>query len=162
MHFDRVTKHHPAAFIGLAYLLLGLVACASNAAEPMQHTLPVVPVLVGTHKVNAELANTDTTRQIGLMNRTELAKNSGMLFVFSRSETQCMWMKNTLIDLDVAFADDNGTILNIAQMKAGTTDIHCSKGNARLALEMNLNWFSERNLSAGDTLLVPDRAMQFQ
>jgi uncharacterized protein len=162
MHFDRIKKHHPAALLGLASLLLGLAACASNAAGPMQQTLPTVQVLVGSHTVNAELANTDSTRQIGLMNRSALASNSGMLFVFKRSESQCMWMKNTLIDLDVAFADERGKILNVAQMKAGTADIHCSKGDAKLALEMNLNWFSERKISAGDVLSVPESAMQAQ
>lgn len=162
MHFDHIKKHHPTALLGLASLVIGLVACASNAAGPMQQTLPTVQIFVGTHKVTAELANTDTTRQIGLMNRSVLPANSGMLFVFKRSENQCMWMKNTLIDLDVAFADESGRILNIEQMKAGTADIHCSKGDAKLALEMNLDWFSERNISSGDQLRVPDSAMQAQ
>lgn len=162
MHFDRIRKHHPTALLALASLLMGLTACASNAAGPMQQTLPTVPVVVGGKKVNAELANTDTTRQIGLMNRRKLAENSGMLFVFKRSESQCMWMKNTLIDLDVAFADENGKILNVEQMKAGTADIHCSLGNAKLALEMKRNWFSENGVSAGDHLRVPERAMQAQ
>ncbi len=83
-----------------------------------------------------------------------------MLFVFKRSETQCMWMKNTLIDLDVAFADANGKILNIEQMKTGTTDIHCSSGNAKLALEMNHGWFSTRGIDAGEKLHVPEHVLE--
>lgn len=162
MHFDRIKKHHATAFAGLVSLMIGLAACASNAAGPMQQTLPAVQVFVGNNRVNAELANTDMTRQIGLMNRSELANNSGMLFVFKRSEIQCMWMKNTLIDLDVAFADEAGRILNIEHMKAGTSDIHCSKGNSKLALEMDLNWFSTRGIDAGDQLRVPERAMRAQ
>lgn len=162
MHFDRIKKPHPTALLGLASLLIALVACASNAAGPMQQTLPTVQVMVGSKQVKAELADTDITRQIGLMNRRTLANNSGMLFVFKRSENQCMWMKNTLIDLDVAFADENGRILNVEQMKAGTTDIHCSRGHAKLALEMKLNWFSENDVFIGDQLRVPDSAMRAQ
>ena len=139
---------------------LGLAACISNAAGPAQSQLPTLQMRVGQHDVKAELANTDLSRQIGLMNRKELDKNSGMLFVFKRSETQCMWMKNTLIDLDVAFADANGKILNIEQMKAGTTDIHCSSGNAKLALEMNHGWFSTRGLDTGEKLHVPEQVLE--
>ena len=96
------------------------------------------------------------------MNRKKLAENAGMLFVFKRAETQCMWMKNTLIDLDVAFADDQGKILNVEHMTAGTSDAHCAKGNARLALEMNRNWFSKRNIRAGQVIQVPESAMASQ
>jgi uncharacterized membrane protein (UPF0127 family) len=71
-----------------------------------------------------------------------------------------MWMKNTLIDLDVAFADSSGKILNIEQMKAGTTDIHCSSGNAKLALEMNRDWFSKHGIETGEKLHVPERVIE--
>ena len=162
MYFDPYPKRLVPGMLGLLIALLGASACASGTAGPVQGPLPQVQVLIGEEKLNVELANTDLSRQIGLMNRKNLADNSGMLFVFKRSETQCMWMKNTLIDLDVAFADENGNILNVAQMKAGTTDIHCSQGNAKLALEMKLNWFSENRVSVGDQLHVPERAMQAQ
>jgi uncharacterized membrane protein (UPF0127 family) len=159
MHFDRIKKYPAPKLLAIATVLLGLAACASSAAEPMQQALPKVQVSIGANKVTAEVANTDLSRQIGLMNRENLGTDEGMLFVFKRIETQCMWMKNTLIDLDVAFADESGKILNIENMKAGTSDIHCSKGNAKLALEMNLNWFSERNIGEGEILQVPEVAV---
>ncbi len=162
MHFDQINKYQLGFKLTLVTAALGLAACVSNAAGPGQSELATLDVRVGEHHVKAELANTDLSRQIGLMNRKELGKNSGMLFVFNRSETQCMWMKNTLIDLDVAFADPSGRILNIEQMKAGTAYIHCSSGNAKLALEMNRNWFSKHGVVAGERLHVPEQAMDTQ
>lgn len=155
MHIDHTHTFRSAFVAALFTLLPGLAACASNQVELTTGNLPRVEVLVNQHRVVAELANTNESRQTGLMNRAYMPTNSGMLFVFERSETQCMWMKNTLIDLDVAFADDSGRILNVEQMKAGTTDIHCSQGQAKLALEMNRNWFSERQLGQGDIIKMP-------
>jgi uncharacterized protein len=160
MHFDHINKYRTTFRLTLVTAALGLAACISNAAGPAQSQLPTLQIRVGEHDVKAELANTALSRQIGLMNRKELGMNSGMLFVFKRSETQCMWMKNTLIDLDVAFADASGKILNIEQMKAGTADIHCSSGNAKLALEMNRDWFSTRGIDAGEILQVPEQVLE--
>lgn len=162
MHFDPYLKRLSPGVLGLLIALLGVSACAADNAGPVQDTRPQVQVVIGEEKLNVELANTDLSRQIGLMNRKKLANNAGMLFVFKRAETQCMWMKNTLIDLDVAFADDQGKILNVEQMKAGTSDVHCAKGNARFALEMNRNWFSKRNVGAGQVIQVPASAMASQ
>lgn len=162
MHFDRTRKYYALPAFVVVVALSSLAACASGTAQSAQATLSTVQVQVAGHKVVAELANTSISRQIGLMNRSEMENSSGMLFVFERSETQCMWMKNTLIDLDVAFADESGMILNVAQMKAGTTDIHCSKGNAKLALEMNRDWFSKRGIGDGAQITVPAAATATQ
>lgn len=160
MHFHRIKNSLFTLALGVLGATLGLTACTSSAAGPVQPELPKIEIQVGTMRVTAEVANTDTSRQIGMMNRESLGKDEGMLFIFKRSETQCMWMKNTLIDLDVAFADESGKILNIAQMEAGTDDIHCSKGNAKLALEMNLNWFSRRGIGEGHLMRVPESTLQ--
>ena len=162
MHFHRIKNSIFTLTLGALGATLGLAACASSAAGPVQAELPKIEIQVEAMRVIAEVANTDTSRQIGMMNRESLGQNEGMLFVFKRSETQCMWMKNTLIDLDVAFADESGKILNVAQMKAGTDGIHCSKGNAKLALEMNLNWFARRGLGEGHVVRVPESALQAQ
>jgi uncharacterized membrane protein (UPF0127 family) len=159
MHFDPIPKQLATSVLAIFIALLGVSACAYGNTGPVQGPLAQVKVLIGQEKLNVELANTDLSRQIGLMNRKTLADNSGMLFVFKRPETQCMWMKNTLIDLEVAFADEQGKILNVEQMKAGTTDIHCSKGRAKLALEMNQGWFSKRDIGAGQVMRVPESAL---
>jgi uncharacterized protein len=155
MHFDHPVQGKTNFSALSICVLLILAACAANAAGPRQANLPEVQLKIGKYTVQAEIADTDNSRRIGLMNRSNLEMDSGMLFVFSRSETQCMWMKNTLIDLDVAFADNYGRILNIEQMKAGTSDIHCSNGNAKFALEMNLDWFKNRQILEGEQLHIP-------
>ena len=82
--------------------------------------------------------------------RRELAPHAGMLFVFEETQTLCFWMKNTLIPLSIAFLQDDGTILNIEEMKPQTLNSHCSLRPARFALEMNAGWFSKRGLKPGD------------
>ena len=155
MHFDLPKKHSNIVLSIVACAMLSITACASSAAENGQNKLPTLKIQIAQYTVIAEVADTAQRQQIGLMNRSEMNNNTGMLFVFKRKETQCMWMKNTLINLDVAFADETGKILNIEQMEAGTTNIHCSKGEAKLALEMNRNWFSDRDIRAGEQIKTP-------
>jgi uncharacterized membrane protein (UPF0127 family) len=160
MYFDHNKQLRPK-FVLKAFLSLSLLtACSLGAVVPSSQKLPEMEIQVGEKRVTAEIANTNLSRQIGLMHRRNLKEDHGMLFVFQRNETQCMWMKNTLIDLDVAFANESGNILNIEQMKAGTLDIHCSRGNAKIALEMNSDWFNQKGLSIGDLIKVPALALE--
>lgn len=124
--------------------------------------LPVVELTAGVHLIRAELADTFASRMQGLMHRERLGPNAGMLFVFDEPGIQCMWMKNTLIPLSVAFLDDSGGIINIADMRPQTEDTHCAARPARYALEMNRGWFAERGIKPGGRLrgiekLVPRR-----
>ena len=111
--------------------------------------LPSAKLKVGIYHIQAELANTPKTREIGLMNRTSIPTNSGMLFVFEQKKSHCFWMNNTKIPLSIAFIADNGKIVNIEEMQADTTNNHCSKVTVRYALEMDKQWFSERGIAPG-------------
>ncbi|HEX4919084.1 MAG TPA: DUF192 domain-containing protein [Limnobacter sp.] len=126
---------------------------AFESSNPLQ--TGTIALKVGAVTVRAEVADTPLSRQRGLMHRGSLGENHGMLFVFDRAETQCMWMKNTLIDLDVAFADRKGTIINVATMKAGSSNIHCSAEPALLALEMNAGWFAKQAAGPGTLIELP-------
>jgi uncharacterized protein len=97
----------------------------------------------------AEVAANDPQRQQGLMYREKMAQNAGMVFVFDQPNQQCMWMKNTLIPLSVAFVDADGVIVNIEDMQPQTLNSHCSKGQVLYALEMNLGWFKQRHIKPG-------------
>ncbi len=119
------------------------------AAAPARADLPVVELTAGMHLIRAEVADTFGARMQGLMHRTALAQNAGMLFVFERAEVQCMWMKNTLIPLSVAFIDDAGAIVDIADMAPQTEDSHCASRPVRYALEMNRGWFAARGIKPG-------------
>ena len=104
------------------------------------------------HRISAEVARTPEQRAIGLMHRKSMQQHAGMIFVFDQPEPLCFWMKNTLIPLSIAFLQDDGTILNIEEMKPMKLDSHCSVRPARYALEMNAGWFAKRGLKPGDRI----------
>ena len=119
------------------------------AATPAMAADKALQLRIGTHAINAEVAATAETRMKGLMHREKMGKNDGMLFVFDQVGYHGMWMKNTLIPLSVAFMDEQGKILNIADMQPHSEQTHSAAGPARYALEMNVGWFKARNISAG-------------
>lgn len=127
-----------------SYLFLTLLA-APALAQP----LPVVELKAGVHLIRAEVAADFSSRGRGLMYRKALAPNAGMLFVFDGPAIHCMWMKNTYIPLSVAFLDDKGEIINIAEMQPHSEQSHCAARPARYALEMSQGWFAQRGIKAG-------------
>ena len=111
--------------------------------------LPRLKLQAGMHQIDAQLAVTPEQRQIGLMFRAEMPQHEGMLFVFEQPTVQCFWMKNTLLPLTAAFVSDDGTIVNLADMKPNTTDSHCSAKPVRFVLEMNHGWFLRKAIKPG-------------
>ena len=133
----------------LTLLLTGL------APADAQEKLPVTTLSIGIHLIQAEVAIRDEERAQGLMFREQMGQNEGMVFRFNSPNQVCMWMKNTLLPLSVAFIDDAGSIINIEDMKAQTLDAHCASKPARYALEMNQGWFKKRSIQAGFKLTGP-------
>jgi len=114
--------------------------------------LPVVQLATGMHLIRAEVADTMGARMEGLMRRKSMPQGSGMVFVFDENAVHCMWMKNTLIPLSVAFIDESGAIINIADMQPHSEQSHCAARPARYALEMNRGWFAQRGIKPGAKL----------
>jgi uncharacterized protein len=139
---------HLALGLSLSLLLAAPARAQTEAGEP-QTNLPRTTLQAGMHRINAQVAATPAQRQVGLMWRKTMPMHEGMLFVFERPEPQCFWMKNTLLPLAIAFVQDDGSIVNIAEMKAQTTNSHCSEKPVRYVLEMNQGWFAKRNIKAG-------------
>lgn len=135
-------------------LLFSCVSLFSSFAQAQQAqpTLPIKPINAGMHVIQAEIASNETQREQGLMFRKTMPDNHGMLFIFDQPAGICMWMKNTLIPLSVAFMDATGKIINIEDMKPQTLDSHCAYGAAKYALEMNLNWFKQKHIEPGMTI----------
>jgi uncharacterized protein len=101
-------------------------------------------------KLNAEIADSDSEREKGLMYRESLNENEGMLFVFEREKKLNFWMKNTLIPLDIAYIDRNGIINEIYHMKPLDVSVtYNSIKPAMFALEVNLGWFSRHKIKTG-------------
>ena len=114
--------------------------------------MPLIDLTAGFHRIEAEVAANQANRQRGLMMRERMAANHGMLFVFPQAERHCMWMRNTLLPLSVAFLDDQGRILNIEDMQPQTENNHCAVTPARFALEMNRGWFAGKGIKPGQRI----------
>jgi uncharacterized protein len=128
--------------------IASLMFCFSPALA-QQPSLPLTTLNAGIHVIQAEVAGDPASRSLGLMRRKSMAQGAGMLFLFDESAAHCMWMKNTLIPLSVAFIDERGQIVNIADMQPLDETTHCAARPARYALEMNQGWFKKRGIAAG-------------
>ena len=126
-----------------------LSAALLTLSAHAQNRLPVTELTAGFHRIEAEVAVDQASQAKGLMHRRSMPANHGMLFVFSRTNRHCMWMRNTLLPLSVAFLDAQGKIINIEDMQPETEDNHCAASPARYALEMNIGWFSAKGIKPG-------------
>jgi uncharacterized membrane protein (UPF0127 family) len=142
-----------------AHSLVGAVLAALAMTSPVAHgqqgpqpRLDTVELTAGMHVIKAELAVTQAQQAVGMMMRTEMGTNEGMLFVNNDSSMRCFWMRNTLLPLSIAFIADDGTIVNIAEMQSRSDESHCSTKPVRYALEMNKGWFAKRGIQAGSRI----------
>lgn len=148
---DRGLGALQSAWMAGICLSLGLLAQSALAQDRAQH-LPATQLGAGMHNIRAEVAQTPEEHEIGLMYRTSMPSNDGMLFIFERAGVQCFWMKNTLIPLAVAFIGDDGAVVNVDEMKPQTLDSHCSTKPVRFVLEMNTGWFTKRGIKSGSKI----------
>jgi uncharacterized protein len=133
----------------ISFVFSSLLHTANAKNEP----LPVIKLNIQDYTITAEVANTPSARATGLMHRTDLPENNGMLFVFPVAGIYGMWMQNTHLPLSVAFLDEMGVIINIADMIPHTITSHRPVKAAKYALEMNLSWFDVRGIKAGEVVL---------
>ncbi len=138
-------------FVGLGALR---PAWSQGDAEQPQR-LQAITLNAGMHNIRAEVALTPEQRQKGLMHRRDLGSHEGMLFVFEQPSPQCFWMKNTPTPLTIAFVADDGSIVNLADMKPFDEASHCSAKPVRFVLEMHQGWFAKRGIKAGFKLGGP-------
>ncbi|WP_374521487.1 DUF192 domain-containing protein [Hydrogenophaga sp.] len=150
-----MTRHLPRLLALFLTSATALLAPGAWAQEGPQTGLPRVEMTAGMHRIQAQVASTPQQRAIGLMHRREMPTNEGMLFVFEQPGTQCFWMKNTLLPLTAAFVADDGTVVNLADMKPQSLDSHCSAKPVRYVLEMHQGWFAKRGIQAGQRLRAP-------
>lgn len=102
--------------------------------------------------LNLEVARTSAERQRGLMERTELDDNRGMIFVYDAPTRLVFWMKDTLLPLSIAFLATDGEIVDIQDMAPLDTTFHYSAQPAQYAVEVNQGYFDRRGVRVGDWL----------
>jgi uncharacterized membrane protein (UPF0127 family) len=139
-----------AAIAAVATLLA--LPPASGQPDQANPPLPHVFLQAGIHRIKAEVADTPSERARGLMLRKSLQQNAGMLFVFENPALHCFWMKNTLIPLTIAFLDDDGTIVTLADMAPHNEASNCPAKPIRYALEMDQGWFQGKGIKTGDKI----------
>lgn len=133
-----------------AALLLALAPGAGAQTEWLPHHA----ARVGNVPISVQVADNEATRQQGLMGRHALPPDSGMLFVYPQAQALCFWMRDTLLALDIAFADTQGRIHTIRSMRPLDDTRHCAD-NAAYALEMPQGWFARHGIQAGDRIRWP-------
>ena len=143
--------------IALLAVVLALPATALAGASFERGTATITTRDGATVTLRVELARTAAARQQGLMNRRSLGAKAGMAFLYSESQRGGFWMKNTLIPLDIAFADARGRILRILTMQPCRRDpcrIYDPGVAYRTALEVNAGSFRRWGIKAGDVLRI--------
>ncbi|MES2772311.1 MAG: DUF192 domain-containing protein [Pseudomonadota bacterium] len=141
-----MSKKNRLPVVLLPFVLIFVLSAAGKQALA---DAPKVELGAGFYRIEAEVAADQPSRMQGLMYRRSMPANQGMLFVFPELARHCMWMRNTLLPLSVAFLDEAGRILNIEEMQAQTENSHCAAGAARFALEMNQAWFTTKGILPG-------------
>ncbi len=151
-------------FITLLFpgLLLGGCRCRCDRAPDQQGKVEFCRVEVNGKIIDAEIADTSYKRTRGLSGRKELGKACGMLFIFPATDKRSFWMKGCLLDIDIAYIDNNRIIKEIYTMKkepAGVSDnllkAYTSESSSIMyVLEMNAGWFEESKVTIGSKITI--------
>jgi len=126
--------------------------CAAAPAVLAASAADRVTIDANGHRILAEVADTPDARDRGLMFRTAMPADHGMLFVYPNDARHCMWMRNTYVPLSVAFLDEHGRVINTDEMVPRTDTSHCAAGPARFVLEMPAGWFLQHGVGGGTRL----------
>lgn len=137
----------------LYVFILGQILSGSQAFAPEKKNL--IPLLIKDKKLFVEVARTEREKTRGLMFRSQLAENEGMLFIYEEEEILSFWMKNTFLPLSIAFIDRHGRIVDIQDMEPFSLDTHRSARPAQYALEVNRGWFQKNGIKIGDVVKIP-------
>lgn len=127
-------------------------AALFDSSEPTQAQprLPTIQLYVGPETITAEMAVTPRAEQTGMMFRTNVVENEGMIFVLPYPQQASFWMKNCYIPLSIAYMDDDGVIREIHDMKPqDTNSIVSATSDIRFALETAKGWFQRHNIHPG-------------
>jgi len=148
-------------FLHIFLLWVFALAFATNSARAAENPpqfardTMIIQTQKGEEKYNIQLAISESEQEYGLMQRKELAKNSGMLFIANPERVMKMWMKNTLIPLDMLFIDNAGRIIYIAQnTKPNSLDIiSAGEVKSKAVLEISGGQAEKQSIKIGDKII---------
>ena len=142
----------------LSPVLATMLACTACAAAPASTRSP--GVTLHGHRFSVEIAATPAQRAHGLMDRTSMPADHGMLFVFPQAQPLTFWMKDTLIPLDMLFFDEAHRLVtlqaNVPPCKADPCPVYASTAPARYVLELNAGAAEKLDLHTGDVITFSD------
>jgi len=149
--------------------LMNLLGCTPAGSDGTTNfdKRETVEVKIKDLTVDAALSDNDDERKKGLMFGTadqmrphDDGRQRGMLFVFPRDEMGGFWMRNTIIDLDIAFIRDDGTIVQTFTMAALDERSYTPRSMYRYALEVNAGVFERFEVKAGDHVEIPESVLK--
>lgn len=138
--------------VGMLAFSLGAQAAPTAAAKKK--------ITLGSKTFEVELAQSPAEHEKGLMFRSELKGDEGMLFIFKTEETRFFWMKNTLADLSIGYFNKKSILIDVQEMKMGKgisddrLPSYPSAAPAMYALEMRKGWFDENKIKLGTKLVM--------
>lgn len=146
MHCSALNLRLRCRVASFSVFIWALLLCGTASAAG---TTPLLPLRIGPHVFQVEVAATPKQRQRGLMGRTHLAADGGMLFVFDQPDRHCFWMKDTPLPLSIAFIDPAGRIASLTDMQPRSETLHCAATDIRYALEVKQGTFRQRGIAPG-------------
>ncbi len=125
--------------------ILDIKTVSDNSTVTLKH-------IPSNRKIELEVAKSIEKRMNGLMLKTSLEENSGMIFISEQESEMTFWMKNTLVSLDVIYLDKNLKVVSFHEstQKNQTTEVYPSNGKALYGIELNAGWSEKNNLNVGD------------
>ena len=159
--------------LGLAALLLAasceeekpalppIAPISASSAKPVtgaaQPRLETIKLYLGAAELTVEVADENLERQAGMMHRTTMPKNEGMLFVFPRPHQTGFWMKNTTVPLSIAYIDRASRVIEIYDLHPlNTQPVESRSARVQYALEVNQGWFAKNGIQPG-TVIATER-----
>jgi uncharacterized protein len=145
-------KYFIYSLTGFLFILALLPGCDSLYSQSSRS----MRIKIGGVTADVEVVATSQDRQKGLMYRTSMGQDNGMLFVFPAAEFQSFWMKNTLIPLDLGYFDYRGYLIEVHTMKPDNGEkFYNSSEPVLYAIEMNAGWYAKHNIKKYAKLELP-------
>ncbi len=129
-----------------------------TAAQPK---LPIIKLWLGAEELTTEVASTQQQQQTGMMFRTSMAENEGMLFVFPGPYQASFWMMNTIVPLSAAYISPEGVILEIHQLQPhDTNSVVAATDRVQFVLETPQGWFERHHIGTNTVVRTERGSLQ--